>query len=52
MSKEAGPRDVSEAIAHKVLQMARQDDMELTDGTLAFIDAHTEAALQPTLPLW
>ena len=35
-----------------VREMARLDDIELTDGTLAFIDAHTEAALQPTLPLW
>ncbi len=49
---EGWSRDVSEAIAYKVLQIARQDDVELTDGTLAFIDAHTEAALQPTLPLW
>jgi hypothetical protein len=50
--EEGWSRDVSEAIAHKVLQIARQDDVELTDGTIAFIDAHTEAALQPTLPLW
>ena len=37
--EEGWSRDVSEAIAHKVLQMAGQDDMELTDGTLAFIEA-------------
>ena len=52
MSKKAGLGDVSEAIAYKVQQIAHQDDIELTDGTLAFIDAHTEAVLQPTLPLW
>src|SRR3954451_10904447 len=50
--EEGWSRDVSEAIAYKVQQIARQDDVELTDGTLAFIDAHTAAALQPTLPLW
>lgn len=50
--EEGWSRDVSEAIAYKVQQIARQDDVELTDGTIAFIDAHTEAALQPTLPLW
>jgi hypothetical protein len=50
--EEGWSRDVSEAIAHKVVQIARQDDMELTDGTLAFIEAHTETALQPSLPLW
>jgi hypothetical protein len=31
-------------MAFKVREMARQDDIELTDGMLAFIDAHTEAA--------
>ena len=50
--EEGWSRDVSEAIAYKVQQLAHQDDIELTDGTLAFIDAHTEAVLQPTLPLW
>jgi hypothetical protein len=50
--EEGWSRDVSETMAFKVREMARQDDIELTDGTLAFIDAHTEAALQPTLPLW
>ena len=50
--EEGWPRDVSEAIAYKVRQIAQEDDVELTDGTLAFIDAHTEAVLQPTLPLW
>jgi hypothetical protein len=49
---EGWSRDVSEAIAYKVQQIAQQDDVELTEGTLAFIDAHTEATLQPTLPLW
>ena len=50
--EEGWSRDVSETIAYKVQQIARQDDLELTDGTLAFIDAHTETALQPSLPLW
>ena len=50
--EEGWSRDVSEVIAHKVLQIAQQDDMERHRGTLAFIEAHTEAALQPTLPLW
>ena len=50
--EEGWSRDVSETMAFKVREMARQDDIELTDGTLAFIDAHTESALQPTLPLW
>lgn len=47
--EEGWSRDVSEAIAYKVQQIAQQD---VTDGTLAFIEAHTEAVLQPTLPLW
>jgi hypothetical protein len=50
--EEGWSRDVSEVMADKVLQIARQDDVELTDGTLAFIDAHTASALQPTHPLW
>ena len=50
--EEGWSRDVSEAIAYKVRQIAQQDDVELTDGTLAFIEAHIEAALQPVLPLW
>ena len=50
--EEGWSRDVSEAIAYKVQQIAQQDDIELTDGTLAFIDAHSETAFQPTLPLW
>jgi hypothetical protein len=50
--EEGWSRDVSEVMAFKVLQIARRDDVELTDGTLAFIDAHTASALQPTLPLW
>jgi len=50
--EEGWSRDVSEAIASKVQQIAQRDDIELTDRTLAFIDAHTVAALQPILPLW
>jgi hypothetical protein len=50
--EEGWSRDVSETMAFKLLELARQDDVELTEGTLAFIDAHTSRALQPTLPLW
>lgn len=50
--EEGWSRDVSETIAAKVRQVAEHEDIELTEGTLAFIDAHTTLALQPTLPLW
>jgi hypothetical protein len=50
--EEGWSRDVSETIAAKVRQVAEHEDIELTEGTLAFIDAHTTSALQPTLPLW
>src|SRR3954466_9262459 len=43
--EEGWSRDFSEVMADKVLQIAREDDVELTDGTLAFIDAHTASAL-------
>jgi hypothetical protein len=41
----SGPRgwsqDVSEAMACKVLELAERDDYELTEGTLAFVEAHS-----------
>ena len=52
----SGPRgwsqDVSEAMACKVLELAERDDYELTEGTLAFVEAHSPRVVQPTLPLW
>jgi hypothetical protein len=49
---EGWSRDVSEAMALKVREIAELEDYELTQGTLDFIDAHIERVLQPTLPLW
>ena len=49
---EGWSRDVSEAMARKVREIAELEDYELTQGTLDFIDAHIERVLQPTLPLW
>jgi hypothetical protein len=50
--EEGWSRDVSETIAHKVRDVAGHEQIALTDGTLAFIEMHTERQLQPTLPLW
>jgi hypothetical protein len=49
---EGWARDVSEAMAAKVRDVAARDGRELTSGTLAFIEDHVGHALQPTLPLW
>ena len=49
---EGWSRDVSEAMAHKVCEIAEHEDYELTQGTLDFIDAHIGRVRQPTLPLW
>jgi hypothetical protein len=49
---EGWARDVSEAIAAKVRDVAEHERRELTSGTLAFIDAHIGRVIQPTLPLW
>jgi hypothetical protein len=49
---EGWARDVSEAIAAKVRDVAEHEDRELTSGTLAFIDAHIGRVVQQTLPLW
>jgi hypothetical protein len=49
---EGWSRDVSEAIAAKLRDVAEQDGRELTSGTLAFIEVHIARVSQPTLPLW
>jgi hypothetical protein len=49
---EGWSKDVSEAMAHKVREIAEHEDYELTQGTLDFIDAHIGRVRQPTLPLW
>ena len=49
---EGWSRDVSEAMARKVREIAEQKDYELTQGTLDFIDVHIGRVMQPTLPLW
>ena len=49
---EGWSRDVSEAIAAKVRDVAQQEGRELTSGTLDFIDAQIGRVVQPTLPLW
>ena len=49
---EGWSRDVSEAMARKVREIAEREDYELTEGTLAFMEAHSPRIVQPTLPLW
>ena len=49
---EGWSQDVSEAMAHKVREIAEHEDYELIQGTLDFIDAHIGRVRQPTLPLW
>jgi hypothetical protein len=49
---EGWSRDVSETIAAKVRDVAEHEDLDLTSGTIAFIEMHIEHVLQPTLPLW
>jgi hypothetical protein len=49
---EGWSRDVSEAMAHKVCEIAEHEDYELTQGTLDFVYAHIGRVRQPTLPLW
>jgi hypothetical protein len=51
-SRSMRARDVSEATAAKVRDVAEHDGRVLTSGTLAFIEAHVGRAIQPTLPLW
>jgi hypothetical protein len=51
-TEEGWVRDVSELIARKVSAVAHRENQELTEGTRAFIDAHTDPADQQVLPLW
>ena len=45
---EGWSRDVSETIAAKVRDVADHESIDLTSGTLAFIEAHLGRAIQPT----
>jgi hypothetical protein len=49
---ESWSRDVSEAMAYRVREIAQREHYELTKGTLDFIEAHLGRVMQPTLPLW
>ena len=49
---ESWSRDVSEAMAYRVREIAEREHYELTQGTLDFIEAHMGRVMQPTLPLW
>jgi hypothetical protein len=49
---EGWSRDVSEAIAARVRDVAEREGGELTSGTLAFIEAPIGRVVQPTLPRW
>ena len=49
---EGWSRDVSEAIAAKVRDVAEHEGRELTSGTTSFIEDHIGRLVQPTLPLW
>jgi hypothetical protein len=49
--EEGWVQDVSELIARKLRTVAQREKQELTDGTRAFIDAHTECSDQLVLPL-
>jgi hypothetical protein len=51
-AEEGWSRDVSEAIAAKVRDVAQHEGWELTSGTISFIEAHIRRVSQPTLPLW
>src|SRR5262249_42993752 len=50
--EEGWVRDVSQIIAAKVRDMARDAERELTSGTLDYIDAHSGLADRQQLPLW
>jgi hypothetical protein len=50
---EEWARDVSDSIAAKVQEIAQHKCLDLTAGTRAFIEAHTEpVGNQQMLPLW
>jgi hypothetical protein len=51
--EEGWVRDVSEIIAAKVQDVARFEEQELTAGTRAFVEAHSDPTdEQQLLPLW
>jgi hypothetical protein len=50
--EEGWCRDVSDVMADKVREVAQREDMELTDGTTAFLEAHEPELRQAMLPLW
>lgn len=50
--EEGWCRDVSDVMADKVREVAQREDMKLTDGTLAFLEAHEPEVKQAMLPLW
>jgi hypothetical protein len=49
---ESWSRDVSEAMAYRVREIAEREHYELTQGTLDFIGSHMGRVMQQTLPLW
>jgi hypothetical protein len=51
--EEGWVRDVSEIIASKMQDVARHEEHELTAGTRAFVEAHSDPVdEQRMLPLW
>jgi hypothetical protein len=51
-ANEGWSRDVSEAIAAKVRDVADHEGIELTSGTSAFVEDHIGRVIQPSFPLW
>ena len=47
---ESWARDVSEAMAYRVREIAEREHYELTQGTLDFIEAHMGPVMQLTCP--
>ena len=45
--EEGWCRDVSDVMVDKVREVAQREDMKLTDGTLAFLEAHEPEVKQP-----
>jgi hypothetical protein len=51
--EEGWVRDVSDIIAARVQEVARRQEQELTAGTRAFVEAHSDPIdEQQMLPLW
>jgi hypothetical protein len=50
--EEGWCRDVSDLMADKFRAVAGREDMELTEGALAFLEAHEPRSVQAMLPLW